>query len=139
MHNKKHIVSITALIKNLAGDKFLIVKRSKDEIAFPGKWVFPGGKLETGQSVMDTLKREVLEEVGIDIEPRKQFITDYTFMRPDNHNVVGFTFLVHAISEDITLSADFDDHRWITPEQLKDFDYVPNMEKEISLAFPKKQ
>jgi len=86
--DKKHVVAITAFIKNNTEDKFLIVKRSKNEIAYPSKWSFPGGKLEKGQSVMETLKREVLEEVGLEIEDYKYYLKDFTFLRPDGHNVI---------------------------------------------------
>jgi len=34
MDDKKHIVAITAVIKNQAGDKFLMLKRSETKIAF---------------------------------------------------------------------------------------------------------
>ncbi len=135
MSNKQHIVAITAFIKNKKRDKFLIVKRSAREIAYPGKWSFPGGKVEQGDSVMDTLKKEVTEEVGLAIDDYKRYLYDFTFVRPDGHNVVGFCFEVRARSENVTLSEDFEDFAWIAPEELQNYDHIPGMEKEVLLGF----
>ena len=137
MDSKKHIVAITAFIKNKKGDKFLIVKRSTSEIAYPGKWAFPGGKVEQGDSILDTLKREVQEEVGLDIENHKEYLYDFTFVRPDGHNVVGFCFSVKAKSEHVIISKDFEDFVWITPEEFAQYDHIPGMENEVKLAFKK--
>ncbi len=135
MDNKKHIVAITALIKNSKGDKFLIIKRSLNEVAFPGKWSFPGGKLERGEDILMTLKREVLEEVGLEIEDRKEYLKDFTFIRPDGHNVVGFNFLVKAKHENVKLGHGFDDYAWIKPEEFDKFDHIEGMEEEVKKAF----
>ena len=135
MDDKKHIVAVTAFIKNNTGNKFLIVKRHENEIAYPGKWAFPGGKVEKGQTILETLKREVLEETGLEIEDYKYYLKDYTFARPDGHNVVGICFIVKSNSENVKISKDFEDFAWITPEDLKNFDYIPGMEEEVKLAF----
>ncbi len=137
MEDKKHIVAITALIKNKIGDKFLIVKRHKNEIAFPGKWAFPGGKVERGQDILETLRKEIMEEVGLEIEDFKKFIKDYTFIRPDGHNVVGFCFEVITKTEEVIISEDFEDFKWITPEELLDFDHIKGMEEEVNKVFNK--
>jgi mutator protein MutT len=131
----KHIVAITALIKNKTGDKFLLIKRKPNEIAFGGKWVFPGGKAEREESILTTLKREVLEEVGLKIEDDKQYLKDFTFIRPDGHNVIGLCFLVQAKSEDITLHQDFTNFCWITPQELANYDHINGMEEEVQKAF----
>ena len=133
--NKKHIVAITALIKDESGKKFLIVKRNENEIAHAGKWALPGGKAEKGEKIIDVLRREVLEEVGLEIEDFKQYIKDYTFIRPDGHNVVGLVFLVKAKTYNVKISKDFTDFKWIKPEELKNFDHIPYMEKEVEIAF----
>lgn len=135
MNPKEHIVAITALIKNREGTKVLIVKRSQKEIAYPGKWAFPGGKVERGQSVMETLRREVKEEVGLDIGEEKHYLDDYTFIRPDGKNVVGFCFMVNAINENVTLSRDFEAFRWVFPEELSQFDHIEGMKETVKKAF----
>lgn len=135
MSKKLNIVAITALIKNHAKDKFLIIKRHKNEIAYPGKWAFPGGKVERGETVLETLKREVLEEVGLEIEDHKEFLMDFTFIRPDDINVVGFCFEVIAKTNDVKLADDFEDFKWITPEELSNYDYIEGINEEVKLAF----
>jgi mutator protein MutT len=135
MDDKKHIIAVTALIKNQKGDKFLMLKRNKNEIAYPGKWALPGGKIEKGETIMNVLKREVAEETGLKIEDYKQFIGDYTFIRPDGHNVVGLTFVVKAKSDDVVMSSDFEDYKWLTPQELKNIDYIKGTEKEVEVAF----
>ncbi len=135
MDDKKHIVAITAVIKNKKQDQFLIVKRSKKEIAYPSKWAFPGGKVEKGEDVLTTLKREVLEEVGLNIEDHHEYLKDYTFIRPDGHNVVGFAFTVQAKEENVTLSEDFEDFAWIVSSELSKYDHIKGMEVEVEKAF----
>ncbi len=134
MENKKHIVAITAIVK--FGDKFLILKRNPHEIAYPGKWTVPGGKMERGEIVMDALKREIKEETGLEIEDKKKFLRDYTFVRPDGHNVIGLVFLVDALSDEIILNEDFDDFKWILPAELKDYDHIEGIKYDIKEAFP---
>ena len=135
MEDKLHIVAITALIKNSSKDKFLVLKRHMNEIAYPGKWAFPGGKAEKGETVLETLKREVLEEAGIEIEDSKKYLKDFTFIRADDKNVIGLCFEVIARSEDVRISEDFETYKWIKPEELSDLDYIEGMEKEVELAF----
>jgi nucleoside triphosphatase len=135
MENKKHIVAINAFIKNKTKDKFLVIKRNNNEIAFPGKWAFPGGKVEKGQTILETLKREVLEEVGLEIEDSMKFLKDFTFIRSDNHNVVGLVFEVIAKSDNVTLAEDFDDYKWVTPEEFHSLDFIRGLDEEVKFAF----
>lgn len=139
MSSKLHIVAINAFIKDSSKNKFLVIKRHKNEIAYPGKWAFPGGKTERGQTLLDTLKREVLEEVGLEIEDNIKFLKDFTFVRPDDKNVVGLCFEVVAKSNNVKISQDFEDFRWIKPEELLKFDHIEGMEEEVKLAFDMKE
>jgi len=121
MDKKKHIVAITAVVVN--GDKVLVMLRGKDEIAHPNKWGFPGGKVEQGETPLECLKREIMEEVGIEASDFK-FIKDFTFMRPDGHNVVGLNFFVKVDTFDVKLNSEFQEYRWVTLEELKQLDLI---------------
>src|SRR3989344_1974554 len=74
-----HEVAITCII--IKDGAYLITRRSPNKKRFPGKWTVPGGKLETDDYInlpKDTefywynvlekvLRREVMEEVGVEI------------------------------------------------------------------------
>jgi len=51
------------IIKN---NKFLITRRRSDK-SLSGYWEFPGGKTESGETDIEALKREIREELGIEI------------------------------------------------------------------------
>ena len=45
---------------------FLLTSRPEGK-AYAGYWEFPGGKLESGESVVDALRRELVEEIGVTV------------------------------------------------------------------------
>ncbi len=70
-------VAVGVLIR--ADEAFLLTSRPKGKV-YEGYWEFPGGKLEAGESVQQALKRELHEELGIDIAdavPWKIEMVDY--------------------------------------------------------------
>ncbi len=59
------ITVVAALIKK---NKFLIARRSTGSEDVLGKWEFPGGKVEPGESEEHAIEREIKEEVEMDIK-----------------------------------------------------------------------
>ncbi len=55
-----------AIIFDEARGKVLLTKRSDN-----GLWCLPGGKMEPGESIEECCRREVLEETGLQIEPKR--------------------------------------------------------------------
>jgi len=67
--------------------RFLLTSRPAGKV-YAGYWEFPGGKLEAGESVEAALRRELHEELGIEIdrvEPWKVEVVDYPHARVRLH------------------------------------------------------
>ena len=56
-------------------DKVLIGKRKLTNQHQPGKWEFPGGKMEEGETIDETIIREFKEELDIEVYPFHEFRT----------------------------------------------------------------
>lgn len=63
MNDYKHTIPVTGIIEN--DGKFLFIKRSRNSKNMAGKWVFPGGKCEKQEDVIQALYRELKEETGL--------------------------------------------------------------------------
>lgn len=132
MDNKKlHIVAVTGIIEK--NGKFLIIKRKDDEVAYPGMWTVPGGKVEAPDNCRTTLRREIKEEVGVEIKDEVVFIRDYGFTRPDNIHVIGLTFGCGYKSGKVKLSSDFTDFAWVTAKEAENYKIIPGILQELQL------
>ena len=60
----ERIQVVAAIIRD--GEKIFATQRGYGE--FKGGWEFPGGKIEDGESPQQALKREIMEELGVEIE-----------------------------------------------------------------------
>ncbi len=70
----KHIEVVAAIIIN--NDKILCVQRSPSKFSYISmKYEFPGGKVEVNESNEDALKREIKEELHIEIDVKNHFQT----------------------------------------------------------------
>ena len=61
-----HIIAAAGIVIN-EKDEVLMVEHHHDG------WVFPGGQVEVGENVVDAVRREVMEETGIEIEVGEVF------------------------------------------------------------------
>ena len=72
-------LEVAAAVILRADGKFLLAQRPAKKV-YAGYWEFPGGKIESGESAEQALKRELHEELGIDIERAFPWITrDYDY------------------------------------------------------------
>ncbi|WP_173912936.1 (deoxy)nucleoside triphosphate pyrophosphohydrolase [Acinetobacter sp. Marseille-Q1618] len=82
----KSIEVVAAII--IKDGKFLVVQRGKAKFDYVSyKWEFPGGKVETDETLKQAISREILEELHIHIKPIDLFVTvEHTY--PDFHLVM---------------------------------------------------
>jgi 8-oxo-dGTP diphosphatase len=52
----------------------LLIRRAKTDSWQPGKWELPGGKIDAGEEVGDSLEREVFEETQLLVHPRNRIV-----------------------------------------------------------------
>ena len=110
------IVSCAVIEKH---GKILIARRkSGDQMA--GKWEFPGGTIEPGETPEQCLKRELLEELGVEIGI-DGFICSSTW-KYDHATIKLLAFKATLISGELILH-DHAEISWVTPQELADYDF----------------
>ena len=93
-YRKKGVrTSVVAVIHNEKGE-ILLTKRAIPP--YIGKWVMPGGKIEPGEPITAALKREVLEEVGLDVHV--EGLVDIYEVTPSPEHSTHFVILYYLVS-----------------------------------------
>jgi len=98
----------------------VLITRRPDHVHQGGLWEFPGGKIETGESVSVALARELHEEVGIDVQQARPLIR-VKHAYPDKEvmldvwRVDGFSGEAHG--------KEGQPFKWVEPGQLADFSF----------------
>ena len=123
---------INAIIKR--GNHFLIIKRSSKDEIHPGRWSFPGGKLEEGETILEALKREIKQEVNLDIDNNLVYIADYNYKRKDRSNTLGVSFLVKSFNSNVKKSKEVEDFKWVTVEEINKYEVTGSLEEEMLKA-----
>jgi len=111
-------VSCAIIVKS---GRVLCVQRSL-KMSHPLKWEFPGGKIEEGESAQESLKREIFEELNIEIEILESLSQiDYSYGKA--LNVRLFPFICKIKRGDFKIS-EHKDFIWIEPEEMKKIDFL---------------
>lgn len=108
-----------AIIKD--ENRLLIAKRhSKDPLG--GKWEFPGGKIERGETPQECLVREIKEELGVEVKIGP-FYDDNVYSTQD-HDIHLLFYWAEVITGKV-IPVVHDDLKWTTIEELANFDFAP--------------
>lgn len=120
--------TVTFVIESRA--EYLLICRAPHESNFPGLWAFPGGKVEIGETAIQTVVREVSEETGLTLLDEAAFLDSYYFKR-----TVGFAFLVRAKTRQLALANEIIDHRWVRGlADLQSLPCIPGIHNHLARA-----
>lgn len=122
---KQTPVKVVAAVIEKDGRVLLAKRRQGDILA--GKWEFPGGKIDPGETPEEALKRELQEELGIETEVGDficSSLYDYEHL-----SVELLAYRVLHISGEITPHV-HDEVKWVLPDDLCSYDF-PAANEEI--------
>ncbi|MDH6484449.1 NUDIX domain-containing protein [Streptomyces sp. SAI-127] len=111
--------------------KILLIRKGAGDPYQPLKWEIPGGRLESGESLDEHIKREVREEVGLEIEAHEPLaIWSWTLnTRAEVLTVVAVSRRCSALTTDISLQSEGDcivESNWVDLSDVRHVDLIPN-------------
>jgi 8-oxo-dGTP diphosphatase len=114
----RHLQVSCAIIER-AG--LVLAAQRSQSMSHPGKWEFPGGKIIPGESPAACLRREIREELGLEVETGLQ-------LPPSTHRYPALTVTLHPFVCTITAGKPFlHEHAaitWLPPAELASLDWA---------------
>ena len=103
-------------------DNCVLICRRRMDQDHPGKWEFPGGKLEPGEEPIESLRRELREELSIEAAIEQE-ITRYEYSYPGRKPIRLIFFRVAKFSGEPDYSQ-FYQVEWAPRAELPRYDFL---------------
>ena len=116
--SSKEIIVTSAIIER--DGKYLIAKRKGK--TFAGKWEFPGGKIEAGETPEVCLHRELREEFGI--ETLVSCFFEEGLFEDETLRIKLLSYKVYYLSGEFKLNV-HDEIKWVYPQEFGNYDFAP--------------
>lgn len=131
-YERKQRIRVTCVVVN--DGRVLVMRRIiKDENL--EIWEFPSGTPEFGETPAETAKREVKEETSLEVEEKGLFgVGSCTyFLHGKHYHEIVIAYLFEAKNDEVKLSFEHVEYKWITPEELLK---IPNLALTIKAIMP---
>lgn len=126
------VITIASVIVFNSDNKILLLKRS-EKSSFPHHWQLPEGKMEISETPEVAVRREVLEELGINL-PAISF-TSVTYSELDakgqHYLAIRICFTTQLNTGDVTLSDEHEAFDWYSKEESLKLLLLPGVEKAL--------
>lgn len=99
-------------------DKMLVLKRSKGSSFAEGLWDIPGGKLVLGESLEESLLREIYEETKINIKIEKTISASSSVIVDNNKQYITIVYLCEYLNGDVKLNNEHNEYKWIRLDEI---------------------
>ena len=122
------VVGVGAVI--LRGGRILLEKRGNAPAR--GQWTIPGGVVEVGESLVDAVGRETLEETGLVVESAVLIdVVDQVHFDAENrieYHYVIVDYLVKSAGEPVA-SSDAEELNWVALGEVEGYDLTPSFRR----------
>ena len=116
----KEVSVVAAIIKH--NDKILCVQRGENKLSYISKkYEFPGGKIEQGETLEETVIREIEEELKMTIKTESRYIT-VTHQYPDF--LLTMDSFVCSCEDPTVYLTEHIDYKWLSISELEGLDWA---------------
>ncbi len=121
----------------ISDGRALLVRRGRAPLE--GQWSIPGGMLEVGETILEGVRRELLEETGIEVRVG-ELIEVFERITPDGdaktrYHFVVLDYLCEAVSGEARAGSDVVDVAWAAPAELAKYAISETATRVILRAF----
>ena len=117
----KHIEVVAGIIEY--NDKILCMQRDKGKFDYVSyKWEFPGGKIEVGETKEEALRRELKEEMELEVDVLGHLIDVYHEYPDFTMNMYCFKCVAKTDKFLLNVHHDF---KWLKLDELNTLDWAP--------------
>ena len=110
---------VAAIIRK---DEKILITQRLDNVHLARLWEFPGGKVEAGESLQMALRREIREELGIEIRINDKVLTlDYDYPTKS----VRLHFFYCTVLDGDARPLNVGDLRWVSPDDIVNYQFPP--------------
>lgn len=138
----KYTIGIGALIEHSKSGKILLLHRAPTVDFASNQWDDVGGRMRQFESPEETLRREVKEETGISqLVIVKPIDVSHYFRgtKTAEKEMIVITYWCRTTSDEITLSTEHNDYRWVLPEEAFSLIEDPNLTRNIQRFIDEKK
>jgi len=114
-----------AVVDDLLRPTLLLAARRSAPAGLAGGWELPGGKLEAGEGLLDALRRELVEELGICVEVGAEILGPDAGAWPLGVKARLRVWLVRVTHGEPAALQDHDQLRWLGPGEWLDVAWLP--------------
>ncbi len=126
-------VGVKILLENEEG-KFLVLRRNPEKYPWSkdkDSHDIIGGRITTGIPLMQNLRREVKEEVGLKLKEKPELISAQDIIKPDqDKHVIRLTYLGIAEGE-VKLSEEHSEYKWMDVDEILALESLDEYSKEV--------
>lgn len=119
------------------GERILLIKRGRPPLQ--GYWSLPGGMVDLGETLAETVVREVREETGLEVEVTRFLGYADDAIDHDQAGRVQYHFLLmnfeaRLLGGELLAGDDAQEARWVTPDEARQLQITDTVERALAWA-----